>query len=225
MARVLGVSIALWAVLTVIWLCCGNGLPVTARSERPVLPEFSQNPTQPAATLPEPAAYVVLGELGCYETEGGSLVAALSVCNEGDTVARFVHAVVRQGGRELNFVATYIPPGESVLIPERDGLAYLDEPAEESRLLTAQALSSQFSPLVSVTEQGCDLLLVNLTDTDTGCVRIYYKDYNAGIGQFIGGETYSIVLPQLKAGEKRLLSPYRYAPGFSRVVAVTVEPL
>ena len=47
-------------------------------------------------------------------------VAALELKNNGDTLVEYVEAVVYQENRQLRFEATYIPPGGSVLVLEKD---------------------------------------------------------------------------------------------------------
>ena len=69
----------------------------------------------------------------------------------------------------------------------------------------------------------CTLEVTNLTEQEMDCVRIYYKHHEGENDLYVGGITYSAVIPNLSPGETRSITPYRYASGYAQVVAVVPE--
>ena len=77
---------------------------------------------------------------------------------------------------------------------------------------------------VSIRETGLGTLEVtNLTQQDLEGIRIYYKHHEGASDLYVGGITYSTVIPDLEPGQTRSVTPYRYAVGYAQVVAVVPE--
>ena len=243
MIRLLGIGISLSALLGLIWFCSTNTSAVAEMTTQPAAPQFYPAPTQLAETEPVPTeqtvcqipyANIIAQRLVCYdgpfledEAEEELIgVAALELRNTGDAVVEYVEAVVSQPHRQLRFEATFIPPGCSVLVLEKDAQRYdtgLITDFTCPKVVCMQPQSSSESVCVE-TDGFCSLKVINLTDKDISCVRVFYKQYYEVDELFLGGITYSLVLPDLRGGESLTLSPYHFATELSRVVAVTVEP-
>jgi hypothetical protein len=68
------------------------------------------------------------------------------------------------------------------------------------------------------------MTVTNLTAEVMPCVRVFYKQHEGASDLYVGGITYSAVIPDLQPGETRQITPYRYANGYSAVVAVVIDP-
>ena len=77
---------------------------------------------------------------------------------------------------------------------------------------------------VSIKETGmCTLEITNLTGQNLSGIRVFYKHHEGTRDLYVGGITYSTVIPALEPGETRSVTPYRYASGYAQVVAVVPE--
>ena len=125
----------------------------------------------------------------------------------------------------MRFAATYIPPGGCVLVPEKDRQLFADGDVTSVRCVAAIPLEAKDGKTaVKVEDSGYFRLSVNnLTQQTLGCVRVFYKQYSAEQAMYIGGVTYSAVLTELLPGQCRIVTPYQYASGYAKVVAVVVE--
>jgi len=152
-------------------------------------------------------------------------VAALVLENTGTTGIEYAQIVIIQNGQELFFDATYIPPKSTVLILEENKQAYSDSPVTACRCRTVIPGSFDRSErTVAVKEVGmCTLEITNLSQQEMDCVRVYYKHHEGETDLYVGGITYSTVIPNLLPGETRTITPYRYASGYAQVVAVVPE--
>lgn len=235
MARLFGAGLGLLAMLTVIWLGWEFGSPAVSGSTLPPAfqaPEETQPPIEPTDGYdPVAGAMLIAKELLPYDGpalwDAGEIggVAALELWNAGDKLIRYAEVVVRQGERELTFAVTFLPPGGRVIVPEKEQQPY-----------TRAAVTDIFYPIVlpmdketgservTVTESGAfSLVVTNVTEEALSCVRVFYKQYDARRGVYVGAATYSAVLTGLKPGERRTVMPYRYAAGYTKVVAVVAE--
>lgn len=237
MARLLGVSISLLAVLGLIWVCCGNGLPSASGS---TVPQFQQKPSETEPTQPtepptryDPIAGAMLVARSLLPYDGPALwdeegelsgVAALELWNAGDQTIRYAEILVWQGQKAYTFTVTYIPPGGHVIVPEKNRSPYTREAVTEIEYAVVVPMEEVPAAAVSVTEDGVFTLHVtNATLAPLSCVRVFYKQYDAQRDAYIGAMTYSAVINGLGPGETKMLVPYGYVSGYARVVAVVAE--
>ena len=152
-------------------------------------------------------------------------VAALLVRNTATVGIEYARITLMQNGRELVFDATYIPPKSSILLLEENKTLYSDAPVSKCRYRTVIPGDFDLSRrYVRIEEEGLGSLKVtNLTQETMHCVRIFYKHHDLQADLYVGGITYSVVIPDLQPGETRLVTPYRYACGYALVAAVEVE--
>ncbi len=236
MARLLGTGIGLLAVLGMIWFGWEYGVIDAKGSTVPHFhrePQETDAPTDPAEDYdPVVGAMLIAKSLLPYEgpvlwdeRESLSTVAALELWNAGDRGIRYAEVVLQQGERTLTFTATYIPPGGRVIVPEKDRQVYTQEAVADIAYPVVIPMEGEMgSETVDVAESGMFALTVtNGTKDCLPCVRVFYKQYDAGQGAYVGGVTYSAVLTDLKPGESRGLMLYRYAAGYAKVVAVIIE--
>jgi len=238
MGRLLGVIMGLLAELVLVWVCWGNdipGQPSPSRSDS--LPQQTVPSTQPqeeTETSYDPVAGAMLIARSLLPYDGPALwdkegdmsgVAALELWNAGERGIQYAQILVRQEDRELVFTATYIPPGGTVVVPEANAHPYSKGAVTEIEFPVVVSMEDGWRPDgVSVTENGAfSLTVTNETQETIPCVRIFYKQYDAQRGVYVGIVTYSIVISDLKPGESRTVMPYAYAADHAKVVAVVTE--
>lgn len=153
-------------------------------------------------------------------------VAALVVENTGTIGIEFVQLVVSQGQRELVFNATYIPPRGTVLILEKERQSYTGETVTDCkcRTLIPGTFDWEKEKIHIEPGDGFSMAVTNLTEKEMPCVRVFYKQHEGESDLYVGGITFSAVIPNLQPGETREITPYRYANGYSAVVAVVIDP-
>ena len=152
-------------------------------------------------------------------------VAALLVHNTGTIGIEYARITLMQNGQEMVFDATYISPKGSVLLLEENKSPYCDAPVTQCRYRTVIPGDFDMSQReVRIEEEGLGSLKVtNLTEETMSCVRVFYKHHEGQSDLYVGGITYSVVIPDLQPGETRIITPYRYACGYALVVAVVEE--
>lgn len=205
-------------------------------TEKPTRPNPEQSGGTPEQTgFPFALEYtsLVAQKLIAYEgafLEDGSEeavedVAALILENTGTIGIEYAQIIVMQSGRELSFDATYIPPKSRILLLEENKQAYSDAPVTACRCRTViPGVFDRSERTVSIRETGmCTLEVTNLTDREVSGIRVYYKHHEGANDLYVGGITYSTVIPELAPGESRSVTPYRYASGYAQVVAVVPE--
>ena len=153
-------------------------------------------------------------------------VAALVVENTATVGIEYVQLVVSQGQRELVFDATYIPPRGTVLILEKNRQSYTRDAVTGCRCKTLipGLFDWEKDRVLIQPGEGFSMTVTNLTAEVMPCVRVFYKQHEGASDLYVGGITYSAVIPDLQPGETRQITPYRYANGYSAVVAVVIDP-
>jgi len=236
MIRLFGAGIGLLAVLGLIWFGWEDGVSAAKGSTLPHFhrePQATEAPTDPTEDYdPVAGAMLISKSLLPYdgpvlwdEEESASAVAALELWNAGDRGIRYAEVIVQQGERKLTFTATFIPPGGRVIVPEKDRQIYTQEAVVDIAYPVVIPMEGETgSEILSMAESGTFALTVtNNANNSIPCVRVFYKQYDARRGVYVGGVTYSAVLTDLKPGESRNMMLYRYAAGYAKVVAIIVE--
>ena len=212
---------------------------VTTRPDatnRPTQPELEQvGGSMDQAGFPFALEYtsLVAQKLIAYEgayLEDGSEeavtdVAALILENTGTIGIEYAQIILVQDGKELSFDATYIPPKSTILLLEENKQPYSPATVTACRCRTViPGVFDRAERTVAIKETGmCTLEVTNLTDQTISGIRIYYKHHEGENDLYVGGITYSTVIPDLAPGETRSITPYRYASGYAQVVAVVPE--
>lgn len=143
--------------------------------------------------------------------------AALMVMNPGKEGVLSALVTITQGEETLRFYLTYLPPGGRVLVVEKDGKRFSRERVTDCRCLLLDRSFGESAPDIPVTETETGLRVENRTE-QTVTVTVYYKSYYAPDRFYLGGQTRSVTLKELRPGETREFLPPHYAPGSSRVV-------
>ena len=245
---------ALWWITIVVFLLgigVGNGITqlydrgggdVPSFATEVALQSPTQKPSQPPAEqlsgttgFPFGLEYTSLVAQKLIAYDGAYLedgleenvvdIAALVLENTGTTGIEYAQIVLMQGGRELYFDATYIPPKSTVLLLEDNKQPYSDAAVTDGHCRTViPGVFDRAERTVSVKEAGmCTLEVTNLTDQSLSGIRIFYKHHQGENDLYVGGITYSTVILALEPGQTRSITPYRYASGYAQVVAVVPE--
>ena len=150
-------------------------------------------------------------------------IAALVVTNSGGTMISQGAVILEWGEDRLVFELEALPAGMTVLVLEKDQKTYAGQTL--SRCYGwARTEYPENKGEVTVQEYGSrNLLVTNRTDRKIPLTRIRFKGYDPGSGMFIGGVCHEALVEQLRPGESRLICPYYYACGYSKVVWVGVE--
>lgn len=149
-------------------------------------------------------------------------VAALLLKNTGDMGISEASVVLEQGGRQLTFKATQIPPGASVLVLAESAKRYA-QGAITGCYGWIDWESDGWWPEELLCFEEADmgsLWVTNITGSPLSEIRLYYKtDYADGLF-YLGGVTYDIYIDSIGAGERVLLRPEHYAGNSSKFLRI-----
>lgn len=186
--------------------------------------------TRAPDTLPLaiPGTDLLAVRLGTYEgpfLEDGSdrnvfAAALLEVKNTGSDMIRTACITLTEGERAWVFELSFLPPGATVLVLEKNGQAYAD--IAFSAICGTQTLLAQDGGLECLQIRDLEmgkLQITNLSDRETGRRTLRYKSTVGEGAYYVGGITYSYPLESLKPGQTVTVDPPHYAMGASRVVA------
>lgn len=152
-----------------------------------------------------------------------SNVAALVIENQGGLLIAGGAVILEIGKERQIFELSFLPPGGSVLVLEKDRKLYSHQSP-----VTCYGWTKEEYPenpgLVSVETIGLGgLTLTNHTGTTVPNIQVHYKNYDSEMGMFLGGITYCVVETDLMPREVRMLNPDGFAVRDSRIVQVLQE--
>lgn len=152
-------------------------------------------------------------------------ILAIRVTNNGDACIQTMDITLLAGDTQAQFSLSTLFPGDSVIVLEKNRMAYSTAPEFTQAETSSVAL---FESRPGLCEDKLDIQclngVINITNISgedlTGDILIYYKNYVAGT--YYGGITYRIRLEGgLKAGEVRQGAAAHFNPDNSTVVFVT----
>lgn len=163
---------------------------------------------------------------GTYIEDGSdsdiSGVTVIILENTGDTEVEYASITVNREGTELQFEASALPAGETVVVQEKnrvlfEGGNYTDCSADVAEIEEFDMSSDQ----IRVDETGDQTLTVtNLTDENIPAVRIFYKFYMEDEDTYVGGITYTAKITGLDANASVEITPSHYLKGSSRIMMI-----
>ena len=150
-------------------------------------------------------------------------VASLVVENQGGLLVTKGAVILETGEERMVFEFSFLPPGEKVLVLEKDRKPYTYQ-----NPVTCYGWTREEYPenpgLISVDSVGIGgLTLTNHTGYTVPGVEVQYKNYDPENGIFLGGITYCVRESDLLPREVRYLNPVYYSAWDSRVVRILQE--
>ena len=161
-----------------------------------------------------------------WEDESGEEVAgvaALLVENTSGLVASKGTVILIQGGEKLVFSFSCLPPESKGLILEQSRAPYRQGKITACYGWMYGAYPERTGAIWAGPAVCGKMAVINRSDSPFSSVAVYFKNYDAESGIFIGGVTHKVEVNALQPREIRLLLPYRYAVGYSKVVEVAVD--
>lgn len=152
-------------------------------------------------------------------------VLAIQVTNSGEKYIQTMDITLFSGETQAQFSLTTLFPGESVIVLEKDRMAYSTAPEFELAETNAVALFDGHPGMCEdKLEIQCLDGVINVTNISgediSGDILVYYKNYVGGL--YYGGITYRLRIEGgLKAGEIRQGTAAHFNPDNSAVVFVT----
>lgn len=202
------------------------GAAIAAQSEQTVGMDMHQ--IQRKGEYPISCTDMVILNLAAYDGafyEDGTgrevvNVAALMVCNRGDDLIPYAHITVDTETHSYIFDATMIPPGASVLIPEKNGQRLgATEIVNYFGWNTVCIRENPRAIAVSETLDG-DLVVENLAEMDQGNVALFYRIYMEDGDYYMGGMAFETQIAHIPSGDSVRIMPEHYVMGYSQVVYV-----
>ena len=156
-----------------------------------------------------------------------SRVLMIIVKNTGNRTVQYGEIQLTNGTTTASFTLSTLPPGESVVLLEKNRMSY-----EAGKDLTEVKMQNvavfQQEPTLCEDQLKIQALdgvinVTNISDKDiTGDIVIYYK--NAASDLLYGGITYRVTIKRgIKAGDIKQIAASHYTANGSRVMWVTVS--
>lgn len=242
---VLGIVIlllmAVLAALLILWPA--SEAPVSGESATPdvsgtqVVPVIQDAPaeirqTEPLRTnLANDLEILDVGSYtGAYVEDGSdeilSGILMLKVINNGEKTVEYAKFTMDVNGEIAEFTLSTLKPGATVVLLEKNRMAYNPDAAYGSIACENLALFEEelnlHSDKISIQILDGAINVTNISQEDiTGRIAIYYKNIAAGV--YYGGITYRVTLDSgLKAGEIRQMMAEHFSDTGSEIMFVTI---
>lgn len=147
-------------------------------------------------------------------------VAAILVSNPTGRLVEYAVIEMQQGTRTLNFEIRHLSAGGRILVTERHGQAFSEDPVQACRCTQMVEMQAQ-TQVSAAAEDGCIMLTNNGESTCTATV--FYKSYYPENNFFIGGESRSVTVFDLRPGESRRIEVRDFSKERTRIVAIKTE--
>ena len=206
-------------------------------------PEETQAPTEMAQMEEMEEVSVNLGYglyvldvgsyTGIYMEDGSDEVVSgllmLVVKNDSEEDIQYAEITMEIGDETAFFTLSTLPGGDSVVLLEKNRMAY-DKTVDYESILPMASNVAYFAEDLSLHEDKLELNtsdgVINVTNISgediTGDIVIYYK--NAAQDLYYGGITYRVtVAGGLKAGELKQALTNHYSPSGSEILFITIS--
>lgn len=164
-------------------------------------------------------------EDGSGDPVTGLLMVMLSNDNAQDLqIARFTMSF---GDKTAEFEVTNLPAGESVVVLEKNRMAYTDARCDRTTLNNVAFFSDKMSlheDQIEITGGQGSLSIKNLTDEPLGEIFVYYK--NTAPDVLYGGITYRTKIDAgLEPGAMASVMSAHYNPSNTKILNVQIIPI
>ena len=151
-------------------------------------------------------------------------IAAMLLTNKSSSNIEYAEISIMSGDEQLNFSASAIPEGMTVVIQEQNKKGIQSNTYKKCKATVAEKETFEKNEdiiKIEETEAG-SLKVTNLTSSDISCVRVFYKYYMQDANVYVGGITYNAKITDLKANEEREVAPKHYIKDYSKILMVRV---
>lgn len=222
---------AVGALLYLVWM----PWMVCAAAETPPETQTADRTEEKMLTLPytAPDTEVEVETLASYEgpfleentDEPVSWIGAVILRSISKDQTQAGELVLERDGESYRFCFTDLLPGQRLMVLERNRKKIAPGGFDACRW---ESLSSESTNMaedsLEIWESGdWSLSATNISDREIDAVELYFKNFDAGSGVYIGGITYSVTMESLAPGQTREVTPYRYVSGYSRLVEVRLR--
>ena len=168
----------------------------------------------------------ITGYEGPYVEDGSDEevadIAAICVLNTGvNTVERAMITLIGERG-DMRFALTCLPPGETAIVLEQDQKLWTGAQFTHWLADCTESQPRNMQLKVNVSPEGC-LEISNPTNNPIENVTIMHKTWSESFCAYLGGISYETRVQVLKPGQLMLIHPEHFAPGISKIVAVTAD--
>lgn len=192
-------------------------------------PAQNNLPTEDKPLMLGDDLYIVrMGNYSGRYVEDGSDVQLDSFCavvveNRGTRTVQLAKFQVKMGTQTYQFSLTTLPPGTRAIVQELNRLSFTDSDASPlasvETLVFFYAEPSLHEDVFSISGAENGIELYNRSDDDiSGPIYVYYKTRNEE--GFVGGITYRVTFPEVKAGETSFMAVNHFWAGSSQVMFV-----
>lgn len=163
---------------------------------------------------------------GVYLEDGSdkdiSGVSTMVLVNHSKSAAEYVDITLNCDGKALEFVASAVPSGATVVVQEANQASYQNGTYSDCTAQVASLDKFELSESqVKVEDNGDNSLTVtNLTGSDIPVVRVFYKYYMDDSDAYVGGIAYTAKLTNLKANGSQKITPSHFSSSGSKVLMV-----
>ena len=149
-------------------------------------------------------------------------IAAISVVNTGQKIVR--RACIRLIGEQgdMCFLLTQLLPGETAVVLEQSRQPWVRQQFLHGKADCEESVLQELQVQVNVSPEGL-LEISNPTDAPIRNIILMHKTWSDIIGAYLGGITYETKIDEMQPGQLLLIRPAHFAPGISRIVAVTAD--
>ncbi len=168
---------------------------------------------------------------GLFMEDGGddvvTRVLMIIVKNTGTRTVQYAEVELTDGEKTAHFTLSTLPPGESVVLLEKNRMPYADGKDLSEATIKNVAVFNQEPSLcedrIQIQSLQGVLNVKNISDKDiTGDIVIYYK--NASSDLLYGGITYRVTIKGgIQAGALKQITASHFTSGGSRVMWITVD--
>lgn len=241
MRRTMLLIVGFGVCFAVLWLLLSNSVTALtcAAVSEPLFQMHAQTGGNDAQkkeqTLPLPVSgtSLIAEQIMLYEgafledsyTQEVVQVAALLIRNTAQWGVERATVVLESGSCTYVFEADSIPPGEAVLVLEKNQSAYGAQ-TFTACYGTSDCTAEDWSCSETVDIQCVDIGTVTVTNQTKQVligIMLYYKNYIADPGFFVGGRSNVHLIERMEPGQTIYIYPLFYAKKYSRFARIEIQ--
>lgn len=164
---------------------------------------------------------------GAYREDGSNReigeVASLLITNHGGTLVSEGAVILDWGRDRMVFEVFGLPPGATALVQEKDEKRYWGQDFTAVYGWNRTEYPENMGEVTVEEAGGSCMLVINRSGGVIPLTRIRFKSWDPEGGIYMGGICHSVEVEDLRPGETRVISPWHFVCGYSKVIAITTE--